>query len=97
MFDAVFIGDEATAAGWRLAGLRVVVAGPDEAGAELAAAREHAALVLIGAASAGGIDEAELAAAARFGRPPVVVVPDARGYRPPDPADTINRVFGLEQ
>ncbi len=97
MFRTVFIGDEVAGAGWRLAGARPVVAGPDEAAAALAAAREEAALVLIGAASAAGIEEADLAAAQRSGEPLVVVVPDARGNQPPDPAGLINRVFGLEQ
>ncbi|WP_405231245.1 V-type ATP synthase subunit F [Lentisalinibacter salinarum] len=98
MLGAVFIGDEVTGAGYRLAGLRVVAAGPDEAGEALASARrEDAALILIGAGSAGGIDGDELERVHRQGAPPVVVVPDAQGGEPPDLAAVINRAFGLEQ
>jgi len=97
VFDAVFIGDEVTGAGYRLAGLRAVAAGPDEASEALASAREDAALILIGAGSAGGIDGDELERVQRQGAPPVVVVPDAQGGEPPDLAAVINRAFGLEQ
>lgn len=97
MVRAVFIGDEVTGAGYRLAGLRVVTAGPDEVIAALASAREDAALILIGAGSAAGMDDRELERVQRRGVPPVVVVPDAQGGEPPDLAAAINRAFGLEQ
>jgi len=97
MLEAVFIGDEVTGAGYRLAGLRIVTAGPDGAGEALASAREEAVLILIGAGSAAGVDAAELEAMQRRSEPPVVVVPDALGGEPPDLAAVINRAFGLEQ
>ncbi|HKL62379.1 MAG TPA: V-type ATP synthase subunit F [Woeseiaceae bacterium] len=97
MFQAVFIGDEVTGTGYRLAGLRTVTADADSAADALAAAREEAALVLIGAGSAAGIDAGELERVQRAGAPPVLVVPDAQGGEPPDLAATINRAFGLEQ
>ena len=97
MLDAVFIGDEVTGAGYRLAGLRAVTAGPEEAAEALASAREEAELVLIGAGSAAGIAADELEHAQRLGAPPVVVVPDAQGAEPRDLGAVINKAFGLEQ
>lgn len=97
MLDAVYIGDEVTGAGWRLAGIRTVVADAEEAADALAAAcRQEAGLVLMGAGSAAGIPGSELAARQRAGRPLVLVVPDVRGHEPPDVAATVNRAFGLE-
>ena len=45
-----YIGDEASAAGFRLAGAQVIVPLPGEERAALASAREHAALVLVSVA-----------------------------------------------
>lgn len=96
MVEAVFIGDEATAAGYRLAGLRILQSPPGEAVALLRRAREEAELVLIGAAAVSVIGEAELAAAQAAGKPLVAVVPDVSHAEPPDLAAAVSRAFGLE-
>lgn len=74
----VFIGDELTAAGYRLAGIDVVVAAPAEAAAQLAAVlSRQPPLVLIGADCAAAIPPAVLDAALAAFAPAVGVVPDA--------------------
>jgi vacuolar-type H+-ATPase subunit F/Vma7 len=78
-----FIGDEVTAAGFRLAGVSARV--PDR-GAETAALREEvlrAALVLIGRGVAERVDPHELQRALASTSPLVLVLPDAGGL-PPD-------------
>jgi vacuolar-type H+-ATPase subunit F/Vma7 len=78
-----FIGDEATAAGFRLAGVSVRV---PASGAETAALCEEvsrAALVLIGRGAAERVDPHELQLALALASPLVLVLPDAAGL-PPD-------------
>ena len=80
----VFIGDEVTAAGYRLAGLEVRLAGPGEGAAALEqACREDPPLVLITAECAAGVPEAELARRLAALDPPLLVVADAAGRVPP--------------
>jgi vacuolar-type H+-ATPase subunit F/Vma7 len=79
MANVVFIGDEVTAAGFRLAGARVVV---PQAGGEqeaLATARATADLVLIGAEIAALLPRPVLSDAVAARSPLVFVVPDVRG------------------
>jgi len=75
----VFIGDEVSACGYRLAGLRVRVPGRDELDAVLATACEDAPLVLISAGVARWLSETQLQRLLARDAPPVVVVPDVRG------------------
>ena len=75
----VFIGDEVSASGYRLAGLRVRVPGPDELAAALASACEEAPLVLISADIAGQLPDRQLESLLARVTPPVLVVPDVRG------------------
>lgn len=75
----VFIGDEVSACGYRLAGLRVRVPDRDELDAVLATACEDAPLVLLGAGVARWLTEAQLQRLLARDTPPVVVVPDVRG------------------
>ncbi|MGD8875639.1 MAG: V-type ATP synthase subunit F [Gammaproteobacteria bacterium] len=75
----VFIGDEVSACGYRLAGLRVRVPDRDELDAVLAAACEEAPLVLLSAGVASWLPGARLEALLARIDPPVVVVPDVRG------------------
>ena len=94
---AVFIGTEADAAGYRIAGLETVVA---EAGAEsqaLARSREQAALVLVSAGVAARIPDPVLREAVRALEPLTVVVPDVLGSTAlPDVAARLRRELGLE-
>jgi vacuolar-type H+-ATPase subunit F/Vma7 len=80
----VFIGDELSASGYRLAGLRVLVPAPDDLAVQLDAACTEAPLVLIDAASARRLPPAQLEKLLAGTDPPVVVVPDVRGLARPD-------------
>ena len=86
----VFIGDEVSACGYRLAGLRVRVPDRDELARVLAAACEEAPLVLLSAAVARQIPDAQLESLLERFAPPVVVVPDVRG--PGDIDDVATRM-----
>lgn len=93
----VFVGDELTAAGFRLAGARVCAPAPAEAPAVFERARAEADLVLLGAGLARTLPEARLREALRAPRPLVVIVPEARGEVPaPDLETWLRRVLGLE-
>jgi vacuolar-type H+-ATPase subunit F/Vma7 len=92
----VFIGDEASASGYRLAGLQVRVPGADDVSAVLAAACEEAPLVLISADIARQLPEGEREHLLARVAPPVVVVPDVRGRAAPeDLATRLRRQLGV--
>jgi len=93
----VFIGDEATAAGYRLAGLAVEVATPAQARVRLDAARRNGApLILLTAECARAIPADELDAALEAFAPPVLIVPDAAGrVAPPDMAARVRAALGI--
>ena len=93
----VFIGDEVTAAGYRLAGARVRVCAPERAADELAAAMERASLILIGASHAAQVPPKRLRAAIAGLSPVVLVVGSATGdARMPDVASDVRRELGVE-
>jgi len=76
----VFIGDEWTAAGWRLAGLEIMTPTSDgvvECLNRVLAARPP--LLLLSAEVAAWIDEARLLRLRERADPPIVVVGDAAG------------------
>ncbi len=96
MATPVYVGDEVSAAGWRLAGVGVAV---PEAGAEasaLAKARAEAPLVLVAASVAARISEESLRAALAAVSPLTLIVPDLLGTTPvPDVAARLRRQLGL--
>lgn len=93
----VYVGDEISAAGWRLAGMRVIVPAPGAEAAALADARAGAPLVLVSAATAQHLDEALLASAGAALEPLLLVVPDPQGEAPlPDLAGRLRAQLGLE-
>jgi vacuolar-type H+-ATPase subunit F/Vma7 len=97
MASFVFIGDEAAAAGWRLAGATPRVCPPGAESEALAAALDEAVLVLLAAEVAARIPEAQLRAALRRVTPVTVVVPDLREAVPyPDMAERMRRQLGIE-
>lgn len=97
MTEVVFIGDEVSAAGYRLAGVRTYVPSRGEEAAVLAAARAQAALVLIAAQSAAQVPGVELAVALSAMKPLVLVVPDVRGAaQPPDLGKLVRKQLGME-
>jgi vacuolar-type H+-ATPase subunit F/Vma7 len=96
MTAAVYLGDEVSAAGWRLAGAAVRTPAPGEEAGALAWARAQAPLVLLSAAVAVGIGETTLRAALSAPAPRVLVVPDLHGAVPlPDLAARLRGQLGL--
>ena len=92
-----YIGDEASAAGFRLAGARVVVPREGEEAAALAAARAEAPLVLISAAIASRVAPELLRAGQAALAPLILTVPDLHQRVPvPDLAARLRRELGLE-
>ncbi len=100
MAAPVFLGEEVSAAGWRLAGVRTIVPAPDEPpaalAATLAAARAGASLVLVAAEVAARIPEADMRAAQAALSPLTVIVPDLTGTAVPDVAARLRHQLGLE-
>jgi vacuolar-type H+-ATPase subunit F/Vma7 len=97
MSAPVFIGDEVTAAGYRLAGAKTIVPAAADTAKSFAAALGEAPLVLITAARAAELPRGEIARAMRRAEPPVLVVPGAAGEALPDLAADIGRALGIEK
>jgi vacuolar-type H+-ATPase subunit F/Vma7 len=98
MGAAVFIGDELSATGFRLAGVDTVVAERDAAAGALRAARKDAALVIMTAELARHVPAAELEAALSAETPAVAIIPDVRMRTPlPDLAKKLRRALGIEE
>ena len=96
MARVIFIGDEVTAQGFRLAGASAVVPAKDAVPASFADALREADLVLITADTAGRLDADTLERAVRAASPLVLVIPDAAlRAMPPDPVDAVERVLGI--
>ena len=95
--SSIFLGDELSAAGYRLAGMdaRVPPTGDEEACFEKAL--KEASLVLVGSRCARTIPPAALEAALALLSPLVMVVPDWDGTRlASEPATKVRRALGLE-
>jgi len=96
MSGVLFIGDEVTAQGFRLAGARTKVPSHDAVAAVFAAALHDADLVLLSADAAGRLDENTLDRAVRAASPLVLVIPNAAlRTLPPDPAAAVERALGI--
>jgi vacuolar-type H+-ATPase subunit F/Vma7 len=78
MTAPVFIGDEVSAAGYRLGGAHILTPQPEEAEAVFETARQEHELVLLSVEVARMLPPARLNAALRELTPLVLVVPDAR-------------------
>lgn len=97
MSAPVYLGDEVSAAGYRLAGARVRTPAAGEAAQALAWACEQAPLVLVSAAVAAQIGDAVLRPALSALAPLVLVVPDPQGLAPlPDLAARLRGQLGIE-
>lgn len=97
MSAPVYIGDEVSSAGYRLAGARTVVCLPGRETAALAESCGGAPLVLVSAAVAARIDAALLRRALSSLAPLVLVVPDPQGEAAlPDLAARLRTQLGLE-
>jgi vacuolar-type H+-ATPase subunit F/Vma7 len=93
-----YIGDEATAAGYRLAGAeRRIPAAGETAEVYRRAVADGAELILLSAERAQEIDATELDAALHAVRPLTAIVPDASGHHaPPDVAREVRIALGIE-
>ena len=92
----VYIGDEVSAAGFRLAGLRVRVTGADEVMEVIESALSEASLVLLGSDAASRIPRRRLDELLSRVEPAVVVVPDIRARAPlPDVAHRLRTQLGV--
>jgi vacuolar-type H+-ATPase subunit F/Vma7 len=98
MAHVYYIGDEATAAGFRLAGTEVRVPTPAETADVFRRARADGAdVILLSAACAPHLDPEELSAALLAEQPLVAIVPDVFGRRPaPDVAHEVRLALGIE-
>ncbi len=92
----IYLGDEVSAAGYRLAGAIPRVPAAGEEGAALQEACANAPLVLVGAAVAARIDALALRKALAALQPLVVIVPDTQGEAArPDLAARLRGQLGL--
>lgn len=97
MNPPIYLGDEVSAAGFRLAGAQVRTPRAGEEAAALAWACAQAPLVLLSAAVAERVGDATLRAALASPAPLVLVVPDRQGEVPlPDLAARLRGQLGLE-
>ncbi|MCG6858385.1 MAG: hypothetical protein LJE67_09990 [Salaquimonas sp.] len=97
MAKPVFIGDEVTAAGFRLAGLASETPPADGVDLALERARGEADLVLISAESAEALPQAKLNQALRMTETLMVIIPDINGEHVPDDMEKhIRGLLGIE-
>jgi vacuolar-type H+-ATPase subunit F/Vma7 len=97
MGAVIFIGDELSAAGFRLTGIETLVPEPGTAGAALQEARARAELVLITADLVRHVPQSELEAAMLAEKPTLAIIPDVL-FRatPPDLARRLRSALGIE-
>lgn len=96
MSVAEFIGDEVSAAGYRLCGVDVHIADESNALSMISKSCERASLVLVGSSLAQKLQRADLDALLASIQPPVLVVPDVSGSHDiPDIASRVNKQLGL--
>lgn len=97
MSTIVFIGDELTAAGFRLAGVAVVTPARGGEAEALASARRTARIVLLGSDIAARLPAREVEAATISLDPLVAIVQDVLASAPPpDLARRLKATLGLE-
>ncbi len=98
MRPPVFIGDEVSAAGFRLGGAEVYVPDPGEVRRLFERIRNQADLVLITAETATEIPAADLREAMTAARPLILVIADIRGRaQPPDLAMGLRQQLGMAE
>lgn len=98
MRGAVFIGDELSAAGYRLAGIETQVPEADVAAAAFRQACKDAALVIMTAGLASQVPARELEAALMAEMPAFAIVPDLRmSAQLPDLTGRLRRALGIEE
>ncbi len=98
MTDVVFIGDEITAAAFRVAGVAVQVPAISDVPRVFEKAANDAELLIITASYARALNESSLRSAIGRADPLVLVMPDGGNRHPPAALDArIDRVLGIER
>jgi vacuolar-type H+-ATPase subunit F/Vma7 len=98
MAQPAFIGDELSAAGFRLAGAQTLLPGPGEELAVFHHALSQHPLVIVTAQVAARLPSAVLTSALLTSHPLVVVIPDVRGQIPvADLAGLVRQELGIEE
>ena len=93
----IYLGDEVTAAGFRLAGAQVRLPAAGEETASLVQAQRDGQLILVSADLAARMPHEPLQAALAALTPLTLVVPDLLGRQPmPDRAQRLRRRMGME-
>lgn len=82
MNGPIYIGDEVSATGYRLAGVAVHVPQQDNLFAEIQAVCENASLVLLSTEFASRLEDDKLQLLLAHSKTPLVVMPDVRGQHP---------------
>ena len=97
MAATVFIGDELTAAGFRLAGVEILTPDVAEVSAAFSQARDRAGLVIVASEFAQMLAPADLDAALTAETPVVAVITDILGrIEPPDVSKRLRSALGIE-
>lgn len=95
--STIFLGDELSAAGFRLAGVDARVPAPGDEASCLEQALKDAHVVLVGTGCARAIAPAALEAALALLAPLVILVPEWDGTQlAAEPARKVRQVLGLE-
>jgi len=98
MRHAVFIGDELSAAGYRLTGIETQAPEADAVDEALRGALKDAGLVIMTAELARRVPAREIEAALIAEAPAFAIVPDVRMGAPlPDLAKQLRRTLGIEE
>ena len=96
MSTILFLGDDLSAAGWRLAGVRTLVARAGEESIQFSQALAQAELLLVTAGLAAKLPKSLLDRALVSTLPMVVIIPDVRGRRAvPDLVGRMQAQLGL--
>ena len=97
MGRAIFIGDELSAAGFRLTGIETLVPKPDAVESAFADARTRGSVVIITADLARYIPPPQLEAAMLAEAPTLAIIPDVLFRAPvPDLTRRLRSVLGIE-
>ena len=98
MANIVYVGDEVTAAGYRLAGVETLVPEADAVAASLERAiADGAEMILLSGTLAAGLDADALETALAREAPLLAIVPDVFGHgAPPDIAHAVRGALGIE-